>query len=331
MKNYIHEIINLFSSSNFDKQATEATQQWLVDDEHAKEKETALKSIWNKTEGIVDDTLWDSLDAVYGKIGVSTTHIKPAFSIRKLLPYAAAIVLIVLSVSSTYLYLQNQQKDVTMIELYTEAGKCNTIQLPDGSTVQTNSETLLLYPTNFEGQTRTVYLIGEANFQVAKDPEKPFIVKASTVSITALGTEFNVDAYPENNEVVASLLSGKVKVVCGANEESSYIMSPGEQFIYSKNTHQTSMIQANMGDVTAWQNGSCVFRGKTLQEIFTTLERKYNVTFQCNLNTFSPDKYNFTFSPNSTLSEVLDIIKEVVGGFNYRIEDNKCVIKPIKK
>ena len=327
MKNYIHKIISLFTSSSFEKQTTEITQQWLIDDEHNAEKDTALKTIWDKTESVVDDTLWESLDQVYEKIGISNVKRKSSFSIHKLIPYAAAIALIILSVSSTYLYLQSQQEDSTMVELYTEAGKRNTILLPDGSTVQTNSETLLLYANNFEGQTRTVYLIGEANFQVAKDPNKPFIVKASNVSITALGTEFNVNAYPDNNEVVASLLSGKVKVLCGNDDSNTYIMTPGEQFTYAKNTHITKIEQANMNDVIALQSGSYVFRAKTLQEIFTTLERRYNMTLQYNMNSFSSDKYNFSFGNNSSLSEILDIMKEVVGGFDYRIENDTCIIK----
>ena len=75
-----------------------------------------------------------------------------------------------------------------------------------------NSRSTLLYPEQFAGKTRSVYLIGEANFQVKPDEKHPFIVKANDFQITALGTEFNVNAYPENNELIATLLEGSVKV-----------------------------------------------------------------------------------------------------------------------
>ncbi|MCQ5209081.1 FecR domain-containing protein, partial [Bacteroides thetaiotaomicron] len=64
------------------------------------------------------------------------------------------------------------------------------------------------YPEEFAGKTRSVYLFGEANFQVKPDEKHPFIVKANDFQITALGTEFNVNAIPDNTELIATLLEG---------------------------------------------------------------------------------------------------------------------------
>lgn len=252
------------------------------------------------------------------------------FNISFIFKYAAAAVLLLtISTVGTYFYTKSLNSEAALVELFTPDGEINTVELPDGSRVQTNSGTLLLYPESFEGDTRTVYLVGEANFKVQKNPDKPFIVKSTTVSVTALGTEFNVNAYPENSEIVASLLEGKVRVDCG-EEDKSYILHPGQQVIYQKHAQKSEVSDVDIEDVAAWQKGICVFRGNTIEEILAVLERRFNVIFQCNVSSFSKDKYNFRFYQNSNINEVLDIMKEVIGGFDYKIEKNVCYIKLLK-
>lgn len=86
------------------------------------------------------------------------------------------------------------------------------IFLPDGSRVSMNSRSMLLYPEQFTGKYRSVFLIGEANFKVKANKNKPFIVKTNDFQITALGTEFNVSAYTEDNNVFTTLITGSVLV-----------------------------------------------------------------------------------------------------------------------
>ena len=159
-----------------------------------------------------------------------------------------------------------------------------------------------------------------------KNPEKPFIVRSGTVAVTALGTEFNVCAYPESDEIIATLLQGKIKVDWGA-EADSYILSPGQQVVYQKHDGKAMLANADMEAVTAWQKGLYIFRGDTMEEIIAELERRFNITIQCNISHFSDDKYNFSFRKNSDFREIMDVMKEVVGGFDYKIEKNICYIK----
>lgn len=330
MKDYIQKIISVFTASGHSEKVIEEVHQWLVDEEHADEKETALNALWNETEGKVDSATWDSLAKVYDKIGVGQPKAKRRFHLRMWQSVAAAVVLLAVSVSGTYLFTKDIYSEVAMVEGFTPAGTMNHIQLPDGSMVQTNSGTILLYPETFKGDTRTVYLIGEANFKVKKDPDKPFIVKSTTMSVTALGTEFNVMAYPENDEIIATLIHGKIKVDCN-NGKESYILNPGQQVTYLRNTAASMLADANLEDVTAWQKGMFVFRGVTMKEILATLERRYAVTFQYNANLFNDDKYNFRFREKSSINEIMDVMQEVVGGFDYKIEENICYIKTTRK
>lgn len=112
-------------------------------------------------------------------------------------------------------------------------------------------------------------------------------------------------------------------------EETIYYIRD-RQIIYQKNSGQVVLANADVEAVTAWQKGLYIFRGDTMKEIIAELERRFNITFQCNISHFSNDKYNFSFRKNSDIGEIMDIMKEVVGGFDYKIEENVCYIKLIK-
>lgn len=325
MKNYIREILQSFTSTEHSEKITDEVHSWLLDDNHAGEKDAALREIWKETKGEIDAGTWVSLAKVYQAIGVYKYN-QSQSPLMKIWKYAvAAMITAVVSVSATLFFTQQHAATPgAMAESFTPAGEMENVTLPDGSVVQTNSETLLLYPEEFKGDTRTVYLIGEANFKIRKNPEKPFIVKSSTVSVTALGTEFNVSAYPECLDIVATLINGKVRVDCG--EQASYILTPGQQITYKKSTKQSLLTDANLADATAWQKGQNVFRGKTMEEILLVLGRRFDIVFQYDASQFNNDKYNFHFRENSDIEEIMSIIREVVKGFDYRIDKNVCYI-----
>ncbi|WP_373840624.1 FecR family protein, partial [Bacteroides heparinolyticus] len=180
------------------------------------------------------------------------------------------------------------------------------------------------------GKTRTVYLVGEANFKVKKNSVQPFVVKSGTMAVTALGTEFNVFAYPESDKMIATLIHGKIKVDCD-NGVESYILNPAQQVVYHSKMKQGRLLEADLEDVTAWQKGLVVFRGFTIKEILATLERRYAVTFQYNASAFNEDKYNFRFHEKSDIADIMAIIQEVVGGFTYEMEGDTCYIKNNRK
>lgn len=325
MKDYIKKIIRIFTSSSQNEENIREVHQWLVEPEHAGEKEAALHEIWIETEGCPELDIRKSLSAVYRKAGVIEPRRKRGY-LWGITRYAAAITLLLMSVSATYFLTKDRYSEVAMVENYTRAGEMLYIDLPDGSKVQTNSGTLLLYPEKFTGDTRTVFLLGEANFKVKPDPEKPFIVRSSTMSVTALGTEFNVAAYSEKEDIVATLLEGKVRVVCGL-EGKDYILSPGQQVSFKKNTGESCLADAVVEDVTAWQKGILVFRSVTVKDMMMTLQRKYNIVIRYDEYRFNNDKYNFRFSEKATIQEVFAVMKEVIGGFDYVMEGNDCIIK----
>lgn len=151
---------------------------------------------------------------------------------------AAAIFLLAVSSVSIYLMLEKDKPQKDLVECFIPTAEIRELTLPDG-TGDAKFEKHLTVPEQFAGKTRSVYLIGEANFQVKPDEKHPFIVKANDFQITALGTEFNVNAYPENNELIATLLEGSVKVEFN-NLISNVILKPSEQITYNKQTRNVA-------------------------------------------------------------------------------------------
>ena len=84
--------------------------------------------------------------------------------------------------------------------------------LSDGSEISLNESSSLACAENFGKKTREVLFEGEASFSVAKDAERPFIIHTGDFSVTVLGTEFILRAYPTDSIYTLQLTSGKVKV-----------------------------------------------------------------------------------------------------------------------
>ena len=327
MKDYVQEVIDTFASSKYSKEMGDEVYRWLLNGEHSEEKETALQNLWSKTEGKLDAAALASLRTVYAKIETGKTPRKHSrFSFRRYV--AAASVALLLVVSTTYWLTRVSLKsdNGVLVEQYIPDGEMRQVILPDSSRVFVNSGTVLFYPTAFKGDTRTVYLVGEAVFDVKKDSSKPFIVRSAGTAVTALGTKFNVSAYPEETEVVATLIQGKVRVDCGETG-NSYVLHPGQQVVYNRETYGSVVKDADLEEVIAWQRGHTIFRGCTMEEILRTLERRFGVTFQYNSNMFADDKYNFSFAKGTDIAEVLEVIREVSGKFVYRIDGNVCYMK----
>lgn len=325
MKNYFKDIISLFISSSQDEEMKHNFYGWLTDKQHADEKEAALYECWQQTEEKQEEASDKVLQQIYQRAGLGTSVHRIRYWLKPL-RYAAALAALVVSAYTVHVWTKKQYVDLATVEKYIRPGEMQLVELPDGTMVHANAGTLLFYPEKFVGSTRTVFLIGEANFKVKKNAGQPFIVRSGTMSVTALGTEFNVKAYSDDEEITATLLEGKVKVVCGM-EDKDYILSPGEQVSYDKTTGESTLAKADVDDVTAWQRGELVFHSVTVEEMAAVLQRKFNVRFHCSPNRFNDDKYNFRFSDKASFNEVMKIMQSVIGNFNYRMEGHDCYIE----
>lgn len=327
MKNYFHKILTLFTRSEYPKSTQQEFYRWLVDKEHTSEKEDALLTLWQEAlqQKIVSNT-HQSYEQLRKNANIPSTRKE-----RRIRPVhiwqAVAAVFFLLAASSIYLSTIGKDATPDLLQQYIPTADMRTLTLPDGTEVQLNSQSTLLYPQEFTGKDRSVFLLGEANFKVKPDKKHPFIVKSNDFQVTALGTEFNVSAYPENAITAATLISGSVLVEYN-NLNSQVILRPNEQLAYNKHTRCHCLNNPDMMDVTAWQRGELVFREMSIQDIITVLERKYPYTFEYQLKNIKEDKYSFRFKEQATLSEVMDVIVNVVGQMDYKIKGKRCYLIP---
>lgn len=149
--------------------------------------------------------------------------------------------------------------------------------LADGTQVWLNAESKLKYPVVFGSKERVVELEGEGFFKVSKDASRPFRVKTKSQVVEVLGTEFNVDAYPDGGFVYTTLVEGKVKVNA---DGKSLELVPGMQSVVGNKEMYSRKV--NTGDVVSWMNGMFVLEDKSLEEIMSKLARWYdfNIFYQ---------------------------------------------------
>lgn len=152
------------------------------------------------------------------------------------------------------------------------------IELGDGTLVWLNSESYLRYPLGFNGSERRVFLEGEAYFDVAHDPAKPFIVETPTQMLSVLGTEFNVQAYADQAATVTTLVEGSVEVQ-SINSTQRVTLAPGEQSELDGSGLFT-VRKVDAGDVASWKSGLFVFDEHNLDEVMLKLARWYDIEVQ---------------------------------------------------
>ena len=149
-----------------------------------------------------------------------------------------------------------------------------SLVLPDGTKIYLNAGTSLRYPDHFCGDSREIFLSGEAYLEVARDEEKPFIVRTPDVDVRVLGTVFNVNAYPDGEYVRTTLVEGKVEALCG---DERILMEPGTQVAYNKAMRQADYFPVDVHLFTSWKDGYYDFEEMSLGELMQVLSRWYNV------------------------------------------------------
>ena len=230
---------------------------------------------------------------------------------------AAAILIIPLLgvlfyLTSDYHGLVNQYADlpVETIEVVAPIGSQTIVQLNDGTKVSLNYGSSIKYPRVFHGDTREITLSGEGYFEVAHNPEKPFIVKTKGLDIRALGTVFNVKAYPEDNVVATTLVEGKVvieKSLLENSREQVRELVPGQHLSYSINSGDI-YLENEVEKYIGWKDGKLIFDNEPIRDIAEELERMFNVEIDIAENA---EYLTYTFIlMNDPLYLILDLMKE---------------------
>ena len=177
--------------------------------------------------------------------------------------------------------LTNQQSEATTIfnKIVVPYGRRHSGTLSDGTVVQLNSGSILVFPAKFSGAKREVFLKGEGYFEVAKDASKPFIVNTDLMNVKVLGTHFNISAYENEKSASAVLVEGSIEVYNNNFFNNNHCkIKPGEGCFYSDNDSKFKIQNVDVLEYVGWKDGFLQIKDQSLGNITKKVEKYYNKT-----------------------------------------------------
>lgn len=259
----------------------------------------------------------------------------------KTILYAAAILVIFLGITNLFLLnrlnmsskarervLLSQISQENIITVYTNKGVKSSVVLPDSSQVWMNSDSKISYPANFTGSTREVMVSGEVYFEVKKDSSKPMIVSTNkNFQIEVLGTKFNLKAYDNEEEAVAMLYSGEIRIkryIKGNSKPKVVLVEPMEKVIIASDNISTPTKPKDTNIYNSWKNGTLVFDNTPMNEVIKKIERWHGSKFVIRDSSILNHKITAKFDSESAI-QIMEMIR-YTSPVDYSIIDNAIVI-----
>ncbi len=223
----------------------------------------------------------------------------------------------------TYALISNKTSETEYNTLETGRGGQTSIILADGTKVWLDASSSLRYPTSFPGKERKVEIRGQAYFEVAKDPSKPFYVDVNGMRVSVLGTSYNIKAYDDESTRIVTLVAGAVRVTM--DQGKTLEMAPGDQVKVGAAGEMSKAAHADVDAALAWKNGYFIFNGSDMTTLLKEASRWYDVEVE-NRKTANPRFYG-EVPRNTPLSDLLKAM-ELSGKVKFSIQGNKIIVLP---
>ncbi len=222
----------------------------------------------------------------------------------------------------------NSKKDIAYNYLTIPRGGQFLLKLTDGTKIWLNSDSKIKYPKVFkEGSLRKVELVyGEAYFEVSpsvKHGGSKFKVTTNMQEVEVLGTEFNIKAYSDEDNIYTTLVKGKVTINNGYFKE---FLEPDQQSTVNDVKQEINITQVDTYDITSWRRGIFSFKNTSLFEITKVLSRWYDVQFIYENKDLKNVKYNGVLDKKQNIKTILSIL-EVTNNINYEIKNKTIILK----
>lgn len=168
------------------------------------------------------------------------------------------------------------EKPLSYNILYTQAGNEPRLILSDNTEIKMLPNSTLKYPSEFQGNTRTVEFSGIGFFEVAKNAEKPFIVELQGLEVIVKGTSFSIDAREESDYTQIILLEGAVNLISTISDEK-ISLSPDSVATLNNITGEITVSPINPNCLVDWDNEEIKFSNITPDSLIMNIERYYAV------------------------------------------------------
>lgn len=271
-------------------------QRWLAERPERAQKAESIQALWDHPDFYKALQLTD-LSQPHGR----KTNLWNA--IKKHSQFAAvASILAIACGFSVFKFAINDARTSAVEHIYrTPIAQTKNNMLDDGSTLNLSANTAV--SVSYSGDARELKLLqGEATFDVAKDPQRPFVVKSGNVAMTAVGTAFNVDQRDQVTEL--TVFEGQVKVTLLNQPEQTLLVTAGQQLQTSGST-LGNIQNINLSRYHDWRQGRIQVENMPLSELLIELNRYSNTR----LIAQDPDTGSRRVSGNFSLSEIENNIK----------------------
>lgn len=254
-------------------------EAWLQASEENRLLAQDMRKAWDLSAGYSMDIPVD-LDAEFARL---TDRIRVEETPARVVPLrtarfpwvriaAAVVLLIVVAISIRWMMGGKEALQMAV----TGKGEKKELLLSDGSHIWLNEDSRLEFPKSFSGAQREVRLHGEAFFEIAKNPEKPFIIETSTSEVIVVGTSFNVHAYEAESETSVSVQTGKVRFRPKSGSQELVLLPNQKGILTHQNTQLTAVPDQNLNELS-WKTGRLSFINTPLSEAIADLQRFYHV------------------------------------------------------
>jgi ferric-dicitrate binding protein FerR (iron transport regulator) len=355
-KEEIHNEIYILLTKCLTGEASEeenrVATEWIHASNSNRKLYNSLRDAWIAS-ALEKDVDASAINNIWEKVRNSNNNFKETSkttsrTLKLILKYAA-IALLFMSIGGILHYFASEKPANTSALSYTvEAplGARAKVTLPDGSLVNLNAGSKLTYKSNYNLTDRVVNLEGEAFFHVAKEKTKPFKVVTSSMVVHALGTSFNVKAYPLDDKVETTLVEGSVKVESQTAKSREHILKPNEKITFSKTYKSVEISEVGAANkpivekreskhpvaqtetiesITSWKDNKLIFENEPLAEMAAKMRRWYGIDIYLNSVDSLNARYSGKFIYNETVYQVLDILSRTTP-IKYETRNHKIYI-----
>lgn len=317
----IKTFISSFFHHNHSRQVSDAFGWWLLNNDHQHETDEEMQKLWMESPSDISSETLEDLNRLHNTVNSRQNHSR---HLRILRWAAAVLVLVALSVTATFFgtkgYLYSHYQGNEMMKISTPDGSLREVTLPDSTRVMLAGGSTIICPSAFNGKTRTVFIIGKAHFDVAKDKEHPFIVNTQSMVVTAVGTAFTVDAYSSGDIESTVLEQGATNVSVDnvAQNANTWRMHPGQRLTYDRLSGTVTLSNVETNTDHSWTKGWLVFNGEPFPYIAKELQHRFGVRIMCDNIQHLRGNYYVKFSPSENLNDVLSVLSKLGTRFTYK-------------
>jgi transmembrane sensor len=313
-------IIKFFAGEISDDEITQL-KAWLEIDPENRRIFDEENELWQgtKLEHYGPDSAWINISSRLGlgKRKIETVKIISRVNFRIMV--AAASLTLVVAIASFSLLMKEKQTYRLMAtvssRVETNEGEKARLSLADSTEIILNAGSSIEYDRSYNIKNRKVKLTGEAYFEVATHPEKPFIVELDRMNIAAYGTIFNIFSFSNEDRIETTLVEGAIEVAIPG--EKIIKLKPGQQVVYFRSTKKAVVQNVSSETYISWKENKLRFDDTPFEEVLRRIGRKYNVNFEISNSELLELKYTATFI-DETVEEVMQMLS-TVSPINYKI------------